>query len=46
VGARSVLMLTGVSTAEQARALPRAAQPTAIASGPEELASVLDTLAG
>jgi HAD superfamily hydrolase (TIGR01450 family) len=46
VGARSVLMLTGVSTAEQARALPPAAQPTAIASGPDELASVLDALAG
>jgi HAD superfamily hydrolase (TIGR01450 family) len=46
VGARSVLVLTGVSTAEQAQALPPAAQPTAIASGPEELAGVLDTLAG
>lgn len=45
VGARSVLVLTGVSSAEQAKALPRAAQPTAIASGPEELATVLDTLA-
>lgn len=45
VGARSVLVLTGVSTAEQARALSPERQPTAIAAGPEELESVLDALA-
>jgi HAD superfamily hydrolase (TIGR01450 family) len=45
VGARSVLMLTGVSTAEQAAALPPGQRPTAMASGPDELAAVLDRLA-
>jgi glycerol-1-phosphatase len=46
VGARSVLMLTGVSTAAQAAALPAAEQPTAIAQGPADLGDVLDRLAG
>lgn len=46
VGARSVLVLTGVSTAEQAAALPAQARPTAIAAGPAELRDVLDRLAG
>ncbi len=45
VGARSVLVLTGVSTAEQAQALPPERQPTAIAQGPEDLGAVLDELA-
>ena len=46
VGARSVLVLTGVSSAEQAQALPPERQPTAIAQGPEDLGGVLDRLAG
>ena len=45
VGARSVLVLTGVSTAEMAAALPRAERPTVISQGPQDLASVLDRLA-
>ena len=45
VGARSVLVLTGVSTAEQAAALPRAQRPTVIAHGPSELDTILDALA-
>ncbi len=45
VGARSVLMLTGVSTAAQAQALPSGQGPTVIAEGPSDLAAVLDRLA-
>jgi 4-nitrophenyl phosphatase len=45
VGARSVLVLTGVSTAEQARALPTDRQPTVMAQGPADLEAVLDRLA-
>lgn len=45
VGARSVLVLTGVSTAEMAAALPPEEQPTAVAAGPSDLESVLDRLA-
>ncbi len=45
VGARSVLMLTGVSSAEQAAALPPAQRPTAIAGGPDELGLILEELA-
>jgi HAD superfamily hydrolase (TIGR01450 family) len=45
VGARSVLMLTGVSTAEQAAALPVDRQPTVIAQGPADLGDLLDRLA-
>ncbi|MEO5919091.1 MAG: HAD-IIA family hydrolase [Candidatus Limnocylindrales bacterium] len=45
VGARSILMLTGVSTRAQAEALPAGQRPTAIAADAEELASVLATLA-
>jgi HAD superfamily hydrolase (TIGR01450 family) len=45
VGARSVLVLTGVSTAEQARALPPERQPTVIAQGPDDLGAILDELA-
>jgi glycerol-1-phosphatase len=45
VGARSVLVLTGVSTAEQAAALPAGQGPTFIAHGPADLGGVLDRLA-
>ena len=45
VGARSVLVLTGVSTAEQAAALPVAERPTRIAQGPDDLGGILDELA-
>jgi 4-nitrophenyl phosphatase len=45
VGARSVLVLTGVSTAEQAAALPAAERPTLIAEGPSDLGQILDRLA-
>jgi HAD superfamily hydrolase (TIGR01450 family) len=45
VGARSVLVLTGVSTAEMAAALPPDEQPTVIAQGPDDLEAVLDGLA-
>jgi HAD superfamily hydrolase (TIGR01450 family) len=44
VGARSVLVLTGVSTAEQALALPPERRPTAVADGPGELGAILDEL--
>jgi HAD superfamily hydrolase (TIGR01450 family) len=45
VGARSVLVLTGVSTAEQAAALPEGQGPTVIARGPADLGRALDRLA-
>lgn len=45
VGARSVLLLTGVSTRAQAKDLPHDRQPTAIAGDATELAEVLRTLA-
>ncbi|MGI9539432.1 MAG: HAD-IIA family hydrolase [Miltoncostaeaceae bacterium] len=45
VGARSVLVLTGVSTEEMAAALPADEQPTVIAEGPSDLDEVLDRLA-
>jgi ribonucleotide monophosphatase NagD (HAD superfamily) len=44
VGARSVLVLTGVSTADMAAALPADEQPTFIAAGPPELEAILDGL--
>jgi HAD superfamily hydrolase (TIGR01450 family) len=44
-GARSVLVLTGVSTADMAAALPADQQPTFIAAGPLELEALLDGLA-
>ncbi|MBI2763773.1 MAG: HAD-IIA family hydrolase [Chloroflexi bacterium] len=44
VGARSVLILTGVSTRAQAEALPPDRRPTAIATDATELASVLERL--
>jgi phosphoglycolate/pyridoxal phosphate phosphatase family enzyme len=46
VGARSVLMLTGVTTREMADAAPPDRHPTAIAADADELAAVLDVLGG
>jgi len=45
VGARSVLMLTGISTAAQLAALPPDRRPTEVAANAEELAAALDRLA-
>ncbi|MBI3747090.1 MAG: HAD-IIA family hydrolase [Chloroflexi bacterium] len=45
VGARSVLMLTGVSTRADAEALPPELRPTALAADATELAAVLRDLA-
>ncbi len=45
VGARSVLMLTGVSTRAQVEALPTDRRPTAIVTDAAELAGVLRTMA-
>jgi glycerol-1-phosphatase len=42
VGARSVLMLTGVSTRAQVAALPPDLRPSAVAADARELAAVLD----
>jgi 4-nitrophenyl phosphatase len=44
VGARCILMLTGVSTRAEADALPRAAQPDAIAADAAELETALERL--
>jgi 4-nitrophenyl phosphatase len=46
VGARSVLMLTGISTRAQAAALAAADQPTEVAADAQELAQALERLAG
>jgi 4-nitrophenyl phosphatase len=46
VGARSVFMLTGVSSREQLEHLPAEQHPTEIAGNAEELAAALDRLAG
>lgn len=46
VGARSILMLTGVTTPEMAAALTDAERPTAIARDAEDLAARLRELAG
>lgn len=46
VGARSILMLTGVSTTEQADALPRGERPTFVARDPQELGPLLERLSG
>ena len=46
VGARCVLMLTGVATREQVEALPADEHPTAVAADAGELAAILDALAG
>lgn len=45
VGARCVLMLTGVATREQVDALPADERPTAVAADAAELAAILDVLA-
>ena len=45
VGARSILVLTGVSTAEMAAALPPDERPTFISKGPADLEALLDRLA-
>lgn len=45
IGARSVLMLTGVTTPEAAAALPPHERPTAVAADAAELAAALDSLA-
>jgi 4-nitrophenyl phosphatase len=45
VGARSVLMLTGIATRDQAEALAAADRPTEIAADAAELAVALDRLA-
>ncbi len=44
VGARCIIMLTGVTTREQVAALPPGERPTALASNAEELAAELDRL--
>jgi 4-nitrophenyl phosphatase len=44
VGARSVLMLTGVTTREAVDAAPGESRPTAVAADATELASILDRL--
>jgi ribonucleotide monophosphatase NagD (HAD superfamily) len=46
VGARSVFMLTGVSSREQLEHLPVDQRPTEIAANAEELAAALDRLGG
>ena len=46
VGARSVLMLTGVTTREEVDKLAADERPTAVAADAAELAAVLDRLAG
>jgi 4-nitrophenyl phosphatase len=45
VGARSILMLTGVTSREQADALPLDQRPTAIAADADELRQVLERMA-
>jgi phosphoglycolate/pyridoxal phosphate phosphatase family enzyme len=45
VGARSVLMLTGITTRAQVEAMPESARPTEIAADAAELALALDRLA-
>ena len=45
LGARTVFMLTGVSTRDQLRALAPGDQPVAVAENADELAAALDALA-
>ena len=45
MGARSVLMLTGISTEAQLAAIPPNQRPTEVAANAEELAAALDRLA-
>ena len=44
VGARCILMLTGVTSRAEVEALPADRQPTAIAADAAELAAILDRL--
>jgi HAD superfamily hydrolase (TIGR01450 family) len=44
VGARSILVLTGVSTAEMAASLPEVERPTFVAAGPPEVEAILASL--
>ena len=44
VGARSILMLTGVTTRAQVEAIPVAEQPTAVAADATELAAILNRI--
>ncbi|HET9347334.1 MAG TPA: HAD-IIA family hydrolase [Candidatus Limnocylindrales bacterium] len=46
IGARSVLMLTGVTTRADVEALPQGERPTAIATDAAELAAALERLSG
>ena len=46
VGARCILMLTGVATRAEVDALPADQRPTAVAADAAELASILDGLSG
>jgi glycerol 3-phosphatase-2 len=46
IGARSVLMLTGVTSAADLRRVPAAARPTAVAADAAELEKVLERFAG
>jgi glycerol-1-phosphatase len=46
VGARSVFMLTGIAGREQLDALPADQRPSAVAANAEELAALLERLAG
>ena len=45
-GVRSILLLTGVSTADHLEAVPRGERPTAVARDAAELAAALDALGG
>ena len=44
VGARCILMLTGVTTRAEVDALPTDLQPTAVAADAAELAAILEDL--
>jgi HAD superfamily hydrolase (TIGR01450 family) len=44
VGARSILMLTGVTTEEELDRVPRNARPTAVARDADELGAILDEM--
>ena len=45
VGARTILMLTGVTSREMADALPEGERPTAVAADAEALATILAAFA-
>ncbi len=45
VGARSILMLTGITTADELARVPESQRPTAVAADAGELARILDRLA-